>query len=158
MALTKSMRKLARSRLDQSLVPMAALPAPTRIAPRGGWLRAVREALGMSREALARRLDVRPEAIKKSEAAEARGGIRLDTLRRMAAAMDCELVYAVVPKRSLQDIVDQRRLQLYRGLSDETLGHMALEGQSVDPADIEAAVMEEAARLYPDDRLWDESK
>ena len=112
----------------------------------------------MSREALARRLDVRPEAIKKSEAAEARGGIRLDTLRRMAAAMDCELVYAVVPKRSLQDIVDQRRLQLYRGLSDETLGHMALEGQSVDPADIEAAVMEEAARLYPDDRLWDESK
>ena len=66
--------------------------------PAHGWLRAVRQALGLSGATLGRILRVTPSAIQDYEKAEASDTITLATFRRVAAALDCELVVALVPR------------------------------------------------------------
>ncbi len=69
--------------------------------PVHGWLTAVRNALGLSRAAVAATLKVTPSAVQDYEKAEKNDAITLATLRRVAGAMDCELVVALVPRNGL---------------------------------------------------------
>lgn len=66
--------------------------------PVHGWLHAVRTALGLSRAAMAKPLGVTPSAVQSYEKAEKADAVTLGTLRRAAAALDCDLVVALVPK------------------------------------------------------------
>jgi transcriptional regulator with XRE-family HTH domain len=78
--------------------------------PGQGWLRAVREALGLSRRIIAEQLRVSPAAVRDYEAAEASDTITLRTLRRTAAALGCEVVIALVPteNRSFAELAATR--------------------------------------------------
>lgn len=76
--------------------------------PPHGWVRAVREALGMSAAALAGRLGITASAVIRLEQSEAADRIRLDTLRRAADALGCDLVYLIVPRRPLSTVVRER--------------------------------------------------
>jgi predicted DNA-binding mobile mystery protein A len=69
--------------------------------PERGWVRAVREALGMSAAALADRLNITGGAVTRLEQSEAADRVQLDTLRRAADALGCDLVYLLVPRRPL---------------------------------------------------------
>jgi predicted DNA-binding mobile mystery protein A len=80
--------------------------------PPRGWVRAVREALGMSAAALAARLGTTPGAVTRLEQSEAADRIRLDTLRRAADALGCDLVYLLVPRRPLTAVVRDRAREL----------------------------------------------
>lgn len=66
-------------------------------APAEGYIRWMREGLGHSREEVAARMGVAPQSLAGIENAEAEGTIKLDTLRRAARALDCTVVYALVP-------------------------------------------------------------
>ena len=61
----------------------------------------------MSRRTVAEKLDVSAAAVRDYEVAEASDTITLATLRRMAGAMGCEVVCALVPRhdRSFSEIV-----------------------------------------------------
>jgi predicted DNA-binding mobile mystery protein A len=76
--------------------------------PTHGWVRAVREALGMSSAVLAARLGVTAGAVIRLEQSEAADRVRLDTLRRAADALGCDLVYLLVPRRPLTTVVRER--------------------------------------------------
>ena len=65
--------------------------------PPRGWLRAIRDALGMTMQQYAGRLGVSQPRIIALEKSEVEDTVTLGTLRRAAAALDCQLVYAVVP-------------------------------------------------------------
>ena len=96
----------ARRRLDERLEP-----ARTRLdldIPARGWVRAIRDALGMSGPQLARRLGTSPQSVDALERSEVSGSIKLETLRRAAEALDCRVVYALVPNRPLEDMVKDR--------------------------------------------------
>jgi predicted DNA-binding mobile mystery protein A len=80
--------------------------------PHRGWIRAVREALGMSAAALAARLGITAGAVTRLEQSEAADRIRLDTLRRAADALGCDLVYLLVPRRPLKAVVRDRAREL----------------------------------------------
>jgi predicted DNA-binding mobile mystery protein A len=67
--------------------------------PKGGWIRAVRQARGLSLQGLAKRLGIQRQNVLQFEKSEERGHILLWNLKRIAEAMDCELVYAIIPKR-----------------------------------------------------------
>lgn len=69
--------------------------------PARGWLRAVRSALGLSQAKVAKKVATTRQAYADLEAAEQRGAISLNSLQRAAEAMDCELVYFVVPRESV---------------------------------------------------------
>ena len=100
---------MARTSLDQRLAPVR-IQADALAAPRTGWIRAIREALGMSATQLARRMGVAQPTLTKLEQSEAADRIQLDSLRRVAAALDCDVVYALVPRRPLQEMVEARRV------------------------------------------------
>lgn len=95
-------RALARKQLDKRLNFVRSTDALTR--PPRGWIKAIREALGMTTAQIARRMGVSQPRAVEIEKAEKTGAITLDTLERAARAMDCRLVYAFVPKKLGRDV------------------------------------------------------
>ena len=67
--------------------------------PAGGWLRSVRQALGASQTSVAARAGITQQAYAQFETGESAGTISLGRLRHAAAAMDCDLIYFVIPRR-----------------------------------------------------------
>lgn len=106
------------------------LPPPSAFAPpRAGWIRAIRDALGLSVAQLGRRMGVSGATVSELEANEREGGIRLSTLRRAAEAMDCTLVYALVPRDTLEQTVSRRAEYIWANLQRHTDQTMRLEAQ-----------------------------
>jgi predicted DNA-binding mobile mystery protein A len=100
-------RDLRLKQLAASLDKFAIAKQTAR--PVRGWLRAVREALGVSQQEVASASKVKRQSIIGFEKAEASDRITLRNLRRVADAMGCELVYAIVPKSgSFQELAEQR--------------------------------------------------
>lgn len=127
---TRSAARQAREALDRRLAPLG--PSARYAPPRLGWIRAVRDALGMSAKDLSARLGVSGYAVRSLEERERSGGIRLDSLRRAAEAMDCTLVYAFIPNGSLEETVQHQA----RWILEEQVGRvrqtMALEAQEAE--------------------------
>ncbi|MFM8648094.1 MAG: helix-turn-helix domain-containing protein, partial [Methylocystis sp.] len=82
---------LARKNLDRRLTALRAEPL---ITPPSGWIKAIRESLGMTAEQLARRMGVVQSRVSTLEKAECSGTPSLKSLRQAAEAMNCTLVYA----------------------------------------------------------------
>ena len=99
-----------RQRLDQRFSAMK--PISRYRTPPKGWIRAIRDALGMSGVQLGRRIGVKAQSVADIEKSEASGSIQLNTLRRAAEALDCVVVYALIPKSSLHDMVRSRALEI----------------------------------------------
>lgn len=108
----------------------------------------------MTASQLGARIGVRPQTIANFEKSEAAGTIQLSTLRRVADEFDCTVVYALVPRSTLEDVVMERARELAREELGR-IGHsMALEAQSVPVAE-QAKQIEEYAREHVRDRdLW----
>ncbi len=68
------------------------------VRPRQGWLRAVREATGVSASEVAKALGTSRQAPLMLEKSEAEYRITLGSLRNAAEALGCELVYGIVPR------------------------------------------------------------
>ncbi|MBR9814734.1 mobile mystery protein A [bacterium] len=101
--------------------------------PKIGWIRTLRTALGMSGDALARRMSLSRAASVRLEASEISNSITLKSLQAAADAMNCRLVYALVPKtaESVDDLIDQQAERKARSALAEVAPHMALEAQSL---------------------------
>lgn len=127
---------------------------PIRAIPRLGWIRAVRGALGMSQAVLAGRLGVSAAAVNKLEQAERHGGITIRKLAEVAAALDCTLVYALVPHSTLEQTV---RTQARR-VAAEMLGYvartMALESQGIGDEREREAIDRYAQQLTATGNVW----
>ena len=106
--------------------------SPLSPPPRGGWVRAIREALGMTQAQLAARLGIARQSLQDLERAEANRRITLDSLDKLASAMDCRLVYALVPVAgSFDDVRTRRAQQLADDMLKTTEHSMKLEAQGV---------------------------
>ena len=145
-------RRTARVRLAERLEPAAALQSTK---PPKGWIRALREALGMSRVQLARRLGVTQQSADDLERSEAAGTIRLDTLRRAAEILDCTLVYALVPNRPLEAMVNERARAIAIGAIRRVDQTMTLEDQKVDRESDEQLIEDYIRDHVRDRELWD---
>jgi predicted DNA-binding mobile mystery protein A len=102
--------------------------------PRAGWVKTLRVALSMSVEQLARRLGLTRARIAQLENAEIHDAVTLRTLREAANAMECEFVYAIVPKgdSTLENIIKTRAEQVAKESVARVAHSMSLEAQSVD--------------------------
>jgi predicted DNA-binding mobile mystery protein A len=146
-------RLLPLQQVDKTLAPWHSLP---RSRPSGGWLRAVRQALGMTTRQLAKSVGVSQAAVVDAERTEAKGDITLATLQRYAAALDCELSYALVPKRPLQEVVEERADRIARDQVLRVKHSMALEDQSTSKEHLEREIAELRRKLLEGrrSRLW----
>jgi predicted DNA-binding mobile mystery protein A len=139
-------RELLDSHFDE-WQPLRELARPPR-----GWVRAIREALGMSAAVLAARLGTTPGAVTRLEQSEAADRIRLDTLRRAADALGCDLVYLLVPRRPLTATVQDRARDVAREQAAAIEQTMRLEDQATGrTSDLEDRL---AARLLERGGLW----
>lgn len=128
--LTKISKTLRREQFDRTL---AQAPGLRRLArPKRGWIREIREILGLSAQQLATRMGVSQPTVAKMEQAEAKGVITLASLKRAAEAMDCQLVYAFVPRGSFEDIVQARASEVATRLLNRVGHTMSLEAQEPD--------------------------
>ncbi len=142
----------ARQRLDQRL---AALKPEDRFhPPPKGWIRAIRDAIGMTGGQLASRLGVRPQTIDAIEKSEAAGSIQLNTLRRAAEALDCALVYALVPRTSLDSTVNQRARKIAVRDLQRVAHTMKLEAQATGDTATEARIEAYIRDQIRDRDLW----
>jgi predicted DNA-binding mobile mystery protein A len=144
----------------QQLSESLTLPEAVRSLqrPRTGWLRAVRTALGMPQSYLARELGVTTGAIAKYEAGEAAGSISLGTLRKAANAMDYDLVYALVPRTSMDEIRLARARQIARKILGAASRKMALKDQKLPQGDLETRIDDLARVILTEhaNALWTE--
>src|SRR5258708_39729300 len=137
-------RQIRTKQLSRSLDSFKQTRAVTR--PPRGWLKAVRDALGIPAEQVGRLIHTTKQGVQYFEKAEAEDRITLKNLRRVAEAMGCELVYAIVPKSgSIENLADQRaRIKATkRVLSVEH--SMALEDQT--PGGVNELIDEETKRI-----------
>jgi predicted DNA-binding mobile mystery protein A len=93
-------REVILEGLEQRLAPLNAARKSAQV-PARGWLRAVREAIGLTQCKAAEKAAMKRQSFAQFEAAEKKGSISLASLRRAAAAMDCEVVYFIVPRESV---------------------------------------------------------
>ena len=110
----------------------------------------------MSSAQLASRLGVKQPSVTAMEQSEASGTIELATLRRTAQALDCTLVYALIPNRPLAAIVRDRARMLARRHLMSVEHSMLLEGQKLDEKNFEVRLDRLVGEMNPR-RLWDES-
>ncbi|MHC4411741.1 MAG: mobile mystery protein A [Planctomycetota bacterium] len=149
-------KKLAREQLDATLKRLE--PLKTLVPPGKGWIRAIRDALGMTGEQLAARLNVNKQRVSRIQQDEKLGKVKLETLRNVAEAMDCIFVYGFVPRDSLkQTVQNQARLVAKKRMSRSNQT-MRLEKQELSEKEKEKVledliedIMNEMPKL-----LWDE--
>ena len=142
--------------LDQRFTAIRPLSKIQR--PPKGWLRAIRDALGMTTAQLGRRLGVSQPRIVELEKAEMTGSVTLRSLQRAAEALGCRLVYTLVPDKSLAETVRKRAEEIADRRSSAVEHTMRLEDQAVHDKkaarELRRRMIEEILR-HPA-RLWDE--
>ena len=149
-------RAKARQKLDKKLNLLrnsAILARPPR-----GWVRAIREALGMTTAQLGKRIGVSQSRAFDIEKAEVSGKITLESLERAAHALDCCLVYTLVPRKPLETLAEERALTLAKNRLKSTSHSMVLEDQRVGREDEEFQIREITKRLLekPGSALWED--
>jgi predicted DNA-binding mobile mystery protein A len=142
----------ARRELDRKF--NAADLDPVRALPRSGWIRAIRTALGMSQAVLAERLGVSASAVNKLEHAERHGGITISKLAEVAAALECTLVYALVPNSTLEQTIMAQAKKVATDMLGYVARTMALEAQGVDDDRQREAIDRYARQLTASSKVW----
>lgn len=123
------LQSLQSAQIEAALSAWRAAKLPAR--PAQGWVRAIREALGMPANVYAQKLGITSGGLASLEKAEANQTITLASLHKMADALGCELQYALVPRQSLQEQLRERAAAQADAQLRPIAHSMALEDQAV---------------------------
>ena len=148
-------RAIPRQRLDQRFASMR--PDSRYRPPPRGWIRAIRDALGMSGSQLGRRMGVKAQSVADIEKSETSGTIQLKTLRRAAEALDCTVVYALVPRSSLEDMVRGRAREIAREELARIAHTMDLEAQGPSGEEREEQIETHIRDHLRERDLWEDA-
>lgn len=143
----------SRAHLDSRFKEIGS---PQRFTPPiHGWIKAIRDSLGMSAKQLGVRLGITQPSVAALEKSEVKGTIELQTLRRVAEAMDCTVIYALVPNKRLETMVRDRARLTWSRMRTPIEHSMSLENQAVH-APLDDDLLDEYVRSVNPRRLWDE--
>lgn len=147
---------LARKQLDKQFrqVRLDSL----RQRPPKGWIRAIRDALGLTVRQLAHRMGKSHSVVVRLEGSEAADTITLGSLRAAAEAMNCTLVYAIVPNRPLAETARERATAIADAHLARVHHTMRLEDQALEREDLEQQRerLIESILARGGSRLWDD--
>jgi predicted DNA-binding mobile mystery protein A len=124
-------KKLMREQVQDSLNAFAELAQKP--VPKKGWIRTIRDALGMSSAVLADRLGCSRANISTTEQREKQGTITLNTLEDFAKAMNCKLVYCLIPLETLDKTLEKQARKIAQKRTKIINHSMALEKQGLNP-------------------------
>ena len=147
-------KNLIRKQLDASLLRFRPLLEIT--VPSKGWIRAIRDALGMTAKQLALRLGVAQQAVARIENEELAGAITIKTMRRIAEGLDCVFVYGFAPRSSLEETVMRQAKKIANQRLLRASQTMNLENQALSREENEimlSNLVEEIVNTMPSN-LW----
>lgn len=146
---------LRLDQVEQALRPFRNLLNTS--VPRRGWIHAIQQALGITNVQLAKRLKLKPQTIEDMQHYEAAETIKLQTLRKLAEALGCRLVYAVVPLKPLDQMRRDRAHEVARRQLQHASHSMKLEAQGVSKAEEENELERLVDKLLSGNpkKLWD---
>ena len=149
-------KQLTRKQLDQRFAPLQS--SNLREVPRGGWAKTIRRALGMTSQALGSRIGIGQSAVSQLEASEEAETITLASLRKLAQGLQCQLVYAMVPESTLDEIVRQQAQRRAKSIVESVSSSMELEDQGVSVEDQKRQIETLARSLLTKSStgFWDE--
>ena len=157
MRMDKKKQATQRVVVDQKIKRFSKLNEPL---PPSGWVKAIRVSLGISTRQLADRMDIGYGSISQLEKREPKKKITLELLERAAQAMDCKLVYAIVPRdegMTLENIIEKRALDAASKIL-RAVGHtMSLEAQGTTEKELQTEIARIARELKEsgDPKVWD---
>ena len=128
------------------------------IVPPIGWIKAIRNGIGMSMEQLGRKLSITKQGVMDIEKREMEGAITIKAMQEIAKAMDTEFVYGFVPNAgSLEQMIETRALEIAKTIVLRTSTTMKLEDQANSKERIEKAIKERAKEIINKTPkiLWD---
>lgn len=128
------------------------------VPPPTGWIKAIRNAIGMSMLQMGNRLSITKQSVMDIERREKDGSITIRALREAARAMDMQLVYGLVPNDgSLEALIDRKAKELATQIVLRTNNTMKLEDQENTKQRIEKAIQERAATIKYElpKTIWD---
>lgn len=137
---------LDRKQIDSRFTELQSR-LPLMQPPRGGWIRAIRTALGMRQKDLGERLGTSSQAVADLERRETDGLVTVARLRSAAHALGAELFYVVIPARPLGETLDQRADAVARFLAGQVHHSMRMEDQATPDEEAQARVAELKAHL-----------
>jgi len=130
-------KKIFREQLDDTLNRFSSIASANR--PIKGWIRAIRDALGMNMRQLAQRLGVSNSRIPRIEQDEITGSLTLKTMHRVADKLDCVFVYGFVPRTSLENTVRKQASIVAQRRMNRLMHTMDLEAQGLSSQNAEKA-------------------
>ena len=146
--------RLRRRHLDTllaTLTPLRGLSVPPR-----GWIDEIRTTLGLTTMQLGVRMGMTQAGASRLEHREADGSVTLKSLRAAADALECDVVYALVPRAGSITAMMEKRARVVAAATVGRVSHtMRLEDQAIDAAAVREQVDELARDLLDDPRsLW----
>ncbi|MHA4893546.1 mobile mystery protein A [Pedobacter sp. PWIIR3] len=139
-------KSLMIQQLNKKLLSFALLNKVT--VPPSGWIKAIRNTLGMSMQQLGNKLLVTKQSISDIEKREKDGSITLKSLREIGRVLDMELVYGFVPKDgSLDALIENKAIEVASKIVLRTSNTMNLEDQENSNERIEKAIKERAEEI-----------
>jgi predicted DNA-binding mobile mystery protein A len=135
---------------------LAAVHLPSR--PRIGWIASVRQALGMSKTQLAKRIDITRPSLDELESNELKETITLASMRKIADALGCDVHYILVPRKPLEQMIAERAMKKASTKLGRVNQSQALEASALEAASLSGAVVD-LAKEYEVNRpadLWND--
>jgi predicted DNA-binding mobile mystery protein A len=128
------------------------------VVPPIGWIKAIRNGIGMSMEQLGKKLSITKQAVMDIEKREKEGAVTLKAMQELAKVMDMQFVYGFIPNAgSLDQMIEKRALEIAKTIVQRSSSTMKLEDQENSKERIEKAIKERAAEIINKTPkiLWD---
>ncbi len=153
----KKQKKIIREQLDDTLSRFSSIASVNR--PMKGWIRAIRDALGMNMRQFAYRLGVSKSRIPRIEQDEITGSLTLKTMNRVADTLDCVFVYGFVPRTSLDDTVKKQASIVAERRMNRLMHTMNLEAQGLSSKNAKKAFNNMVVEIIDSPSvLWEKDK
>jgi len=124
---------------------LAAVELPS--VPRSGWIASIRQALGMSKTQLAKRLSIAGPSLNELESNEVKETITLASLRKVADALGCDLQYVLVPRKPLERQIAEQALKKASSRLGRVNQSQALEASALEADSLSGAIKDLAKEL-----------
>jgi predicted DNA-binding mobile mystery protein A len=147
----KPLDRLAISQVNRRLKSIRKAMSEATVSQ--GWIKYMRIALNMTLKKLAERSQSSIASVAQAERGEVAEKVTLKTLKQMATAMDCEFVYAFVPKTDIETILKNAAIEKARQVMATADTHMNLENQGVKQ-NIEVRIKRLASKLLEKGDVW----
>ena len=148
--------KLQFQQLNEKMLQLSGMQHV--IVPPIGWIKAIRNGIGMSMEQLGKKLSITKQGVMDIEKREKEGAITIKSMQEIAKAIDMQFVYGFVPDAgSLDQMIEMRALEIAKTIVQRTSTTMKLEDQANSKERIEKAIKERAAEIINKTPkiLWD---